>query len=74
MTGSTLIPRRPSSRYRWPYWVILGIAAVVVLVGLIIYANRYANRTEDCDARGGVMVRTTFGWTCVQPAPPRGTP
>ncbi len=48
---------------------ILLLAFLAMLGGFAVYSYSYY---EDCDARGGAVVRGAFGWACV--AGPSRTP
>jgi hypothetical protein len=51
-------------------WVVGVVLILMMVFGSIAY---YANEKSDCDARGGVLVRsvTTNLYQCVSPLPER---
>lgn len=49
---------------RWPK---LDEVAMLLLFALLIYAGIYfQRRVEDCDAAGGVLVKTVSGYECLK--------
>jgi uncharacterized membrane protein YkvI len=45
----------------YAFWI--GVVIVVSFVVLVIFLRQ----ADDCTAKGGVMVRGAFGYSCVSP-------
>lgn len=47
--------------YRWHVTVI-----IMAIVGALILGAIYIKGCDDCEAKGGVLVQTAFGYSCVE--------
>ncbi len=45
-------------------WEIIVCILIAVLAGIVLVS--YFHRSLQCDAAGGVFVRTAFGYACIQ--------
>jgi len=55
------MPERPQRKYS--FLEILAVCAAILFLAAVLVD--YTTKRTDCDARGGVVVRTAFGFACV---------
>lgn len=53
---------------RWTDWILPAGFLVIVFVLAVFLSGALDKETEECAKKGGVLVRGSHGYTCIQAA------